>query len=240
MMWATVVSGTAAALRLALTPAPRPVHTVELSAAGWSPAALRRITAALTVVLGVAVGAAVAAFTTANSGGFAAVAVSVWVPVFGPVLVRGAVLSPFRVRRDAALLDWLRRIRLYVAAGRPINNAAVEAAERVVSSAFAPAAASINLALSAGSDPLTAAAPHFAGSSAETLVATLAEAEKGGAAAADLIDRLVTQAVNALEDGRRVRIEDVGRSIPTAATLISVVASVVVIVALLAGVQLGV
>lgn len=239
MMWLTVVSGTAAALRLALTSAPGPVHTVELAAAGWSPATLRRATAVLTAVLGVAAGAGGAAFTSASGGGFAAVAVSVWVPVFGPPLLRGAVLSPYRVRRDAALLEWLRRIRLYVAAGRPINDAAVEAAERVETDAFAPAAASINLALSSGSDPLSAAAPHFAGSSAETLVATLAEAEKGGAAAADLIDRLVTQAVNALEDGRRVRIEGVGRSIPTAATLISVVGSVVVVVALLAGVQLG-
>lgn len=239
MMWLTVVSGTAAALRLTLTSAPRPVHTVELSAAGWSPAAMRRATAALTAVVVVAAAAAAAAFTSTSGGAFTAVAVCVWAPVFGPRLVRGAVLSTYRVRRDAALLDWLRRIRLYVAAGRPINDAAVEAAERVETDAFAPAAASINLALSSGSDPLTAAAPHFAGSSAETLVATLAEAEKGGAAAADLIDRLVTQAVKALEDGRRVRIEGVGRSIPTAATLISVAASAVVVVALLAGVQLG-
>ena len=239
MMWLTVVSGTAAALRLTLTTVARPVHTVELAAAGWSPATLRRATVALTAALAVAVGSAAAAFTSTNGGGFAAVAVSIWVPVFGPPVLRSAVLSPYRVRRDAALLDWLGRIRLYVAAGRPINDAAVEAAERVVSDAFGPAAASINQALSSGGDPLTAAAPHFAGSSAETLVATLAEAEKGGAAATDLIDRLVTQAVNALEDGRRVRIEGVGRSIPTAATLISVVASVVVVVALLAGVQVG-
>lgn len=238
-MWLAVLSGTAAALRLVLTGAPRPVHTVELAAAGWAPATLRKVTAALTAAVGLCVAAAVATLTSLSSGGFAAVAVCLWVPVFGPPLLRVAVLSPYRVRRDAALLDWLRRIRLYIAAGRPISDAAVEAAEGVTEDAFATAATSINLALAAGRDPLSAAAPHFAGSAAETLVATLAEAERGGAAASELIDKLVTQAVNALEDGRRVRIENVGRSIATAATLTVVVASVVVVVALLAGVQLG-
>ena len=158
MMWLAVLSGTAAALRLALTAAPRPVHTVELAAAGWAPATLRRATIALTVGLGVAAAAAASTFTSAGGGFLAAVAVCMWVPVFGLPLLRAAVLSPYRVRRDAALLDWLRRTRLYVAAGRPINDAAVEAAERVEADAFAPAAASINLALASGNDPLTAAA----------------------------------------------------------------------------------
>lgn len=239
MMWLAVLSGTASALRLVLTAAPRPAHTVELAAAGWTPDTLRRATVALTAAVGLSVAAAVAAFTSLRGGAFAAVAVCLWVPVYGPPVLRAAVLAPYRVRRDAALLDWLRRIRLYVAAGRPINDAAVEAAEKVTENAFAPAATSINLALASGRDPLTAAAPHFSGSTAETLVATLAEAERGGAAASELIDKLVTQAVNALEDGRRVRIENVGRSIATAATLIVVIASVVVVVALLAGVQLG-
>lgn len=238
-MWLAVLSGTASALRLVLTGAARPAHTVELAAAGWAPATLRRATAALTAAAGVSVAAAVATFSSLSGGALTAVAVCIWVPVYGPPVLRAAVLSPYRVRRDAALLDWLRRIRLYVAAGRPINDAAVEAAEGVTDAAFAPAATSINLALASGNDPLTAAAPHFAGSNAETLVATLAEAERGGAAASELIDKLVSQAVSALEDGRRVRIESVGRSVATAATLTVVIASVVVIVALLAGVQLG-
>lgn len=239
MMWLAVLSGTASALRLVLTGAKAAAHTVELAAAGWAPATLRKATAALTAAVGVTVAAAAATFSSPNAAAFAAVAVALWIPVCGPPVLRAAVLSPYRVRRDAALLDWLRRIRLYVAAGRPINDAAVEAAEGVTDDAFAPAATSINLALASGNDPLTAAAPHFAGSSAETLVATLAEAERGGAAAAELIDKLVTQAVRALEDGRRVRIESVGRSVATAATLTVVIASVVVIVALFAGVQLG-
>ena len=83
-----------------------------------------------------------------------------------PVVLRGAILAGYRARRDGALLEWLRRIRLYCAAGRPINDAALAAAERVESPAFAPAATSINLALAAGRDPLSAAAPHFAGSAA--------------------------------------------------------------------------
>ena len=35
MIWLTVASGTAAALRLVLTAAPRPAKTVELAAVGW-------------------------------------------------------------------------------------------------------------------------------------------------------------------------------------------------------------
>ena len=127
-----------------------------------------------------------------------------------------------------------------MAAGRPINDAAVEAAERVEESAFAPAATSISLALAAGRDPLTAASEHFSGSPAETLVGTLAAAERGGAAAASLIDRLIAQAVQALEEDRRVRIEALGRSVAGTVTLAALAASAVVVIALLASVQIGV
>ena len=163
-----------------------------------------------------------------------------WVPAAAAPLLRGVVLSGFRARRDAALLEWLRRIRLYVAAGRPISDAAVEAAERVEAPAFAPAATSINLALASGRDPLGAALAHFAGSAAETLVGTLAAAERGGAAATGLIDRLISQAVTALEDQRRIRIEALGRSVAGTGTLVAVTASAVVVIALLASIQIGV
>ena len=175
-----------------------------------------------------------------HSGALSALAVGVWIPVLAPRLLRRIVLSGFRVRRDAALLEWLRRIRLYVAAGRPINDAAVEAAERVEAPAFAPAATSIGLALASGRDPLTAASAHFAGSSAETLIGTLAASERGGAAAAGLIDRLIGQAVEALEDERRLRIEALGRSIAGTGTLVAMTASAVLVFALLSSIQIGV
>ena len=239
MIWLAAASGTGAALRLVFTAVPEPTNTVELTAAGWPPTKLR--TASIVATVGV-VGLIVVAGTVAvafRAGALAAVAVALWVPVGTARLLRGAVLAGFRVRRDAALLEWLRRIRLYVAAGHPINDAAVEAAERVEAAAFAPAATSISLALASGSDPLTAASAHFAGSTAETLVGTLAAAERGGAAASGLIDRLIAQAVQALEDQRRVRIEALGRVTSNTATLAAVTASAVVVVALLAATSTG-
>ncbi len=240
MIWIAVASGAGAALRLVLTTAPAPANTVELAAAGWPPARLR---AASVVATSLVVGVIATAGTLAAgvwTGALAAAAVALWVPVATVPLLRGMVLAGYRARRDAALLEWLRRIRLFVAAGRPINDAAVEAAERVEAPAFAPAATSINLALAAGRDPLSAASAHFTGSAAETLVSTLAEAERGGAAATGLIDRLIAQAVQALEDHRRIRIEALGRSVAGTGTLVAVTASAVVIVALLASIQIGV
>ena len=240
MIWIAAISGAAAALRLVFTAAPAWANTVELAAAGWPPNRLRVASAVATAVVAAVVLAAGTLSAGYRTGALAAVAVSVWVPAGTPPLLRGLVLSGYRARRDAALLEWLRRIRLYVAAGRPINDAAVEAAERVEAPAFAPAATSINLALASGIDPLSAASAHFAGSAAETLVGTLAAAERGGAAATSLIDRLIAQAVRALEDDRRVRIEALGRAVAGTGTLAAIATSAVVVIALLASIQIGV
>ena len=239
MIWLTVVSGTAAAVRLVLTAVPRPANTVELAAVGWPPARLRATTAAATLAVSGLVLIAGAALAGGRAGALAAVAAALWTPVAAAPLLRSLVLAGYRSQRDAALLEWLRRTRLYCAAGRPINDAAVGAAERVAAPAFAPAATAINLALAGGREPLPAAASHFAGSPAETLVATLAAADQGGAGATDLIDRLISQAVKALEDDRRVRIEALGRAVTGTATLAAVTASAVVVLALLASTRIG-
>ena len=239
MIWLTVASGTAAALRLALTAAPQPANTVELAAVGWPPARLRAATAAVVVALSGLILIAGAALASFRTGLLAAGAAGLWAPAATTPLLRGLVLAGYRSQRDAALLEWLRRTRLYCAAGRPINDAAMVAAERVEAPAFAPAATAINLALAAGRAPLTAAAPHFAGSVAETLVATLAAADQGGAGATDLIDRLISQAVKALEDDRRVRIEALGRAVTSTATLAAVTAGAVIVLALLASTNIG-
>ena len=240
MIWLMVASGAAAAIRLVLSDAPRRANTVELAAAGWPPHRLRAASLVATVAVAVVVSVAGTLLAGFGTGAPAALAVSLWVPVAASPLLRGMVLSGYRARRDAALLEWLRRIRLYAAAGRPINDAAVEAAERVEAPAFAPAATSINLALASGVDPLGAASAHFAGSAAETLVGTLAAAERGGAAASGLIDRLISQAVRALEDDRRIRIEALGRAVSGTCTLAAITASAVVVLALLASVDIGV
>ena len=240
MIWITTLSGAAAALRLVLAAPSRETNTVELAAAGWPPARLRIASVAATSLSAGTVVTAGTILASFRTGALAAMAVSLWVPAAAPPMLRGMVLSGFRARRDAALLEWLRRIRLYVAAGRPINDAAVEAAERVEAPAFAPAATSISLALASGRDPLGAASAHFGGSVAETLVGTLVAAERGGAGAAGLIDRLIAQAVQALEDNRRVRIEALGRSVAGTGTLAAITASAVVVIALLASTQIGV
>ena len=239
MIWLAVASGTAAALRLVLTAAPRPANTVELAAVGWPPARRRAMTVAATAAASGLVLIAGIALANPRASALAAVAVALWVPVATAPLLRGLLLASYRSQRDSALLEWLRRIRLYCAAGRPINDAVVAAAERVEVPAFAPAATAINLALASGRDPLTAATSHFAGSSAETLLATLAAADRGGAAATDLIDRLISQAVKALEDDRRIRIEALGRAVASTATLAAVTASAVVVLALLASTRIG-
>lgn len=239
MIWLTVVCGTAAALRLVLTGAPQPTGTVELAAVGWPPARLRAATAVAAVAVVGLVLIVGAALASVRAGVLAAAAAALWAPVATAPLLRSLVLAGFRSQRDGALLEWLRRTRLYCAAGRPINDAAVAAAERVKTPAFAPAASTINLALAAGRDPLAAAVGHFAGSTAETLVATLAAADRGGAGATDLIDRLISQAVKALEDDRRVRIEALGRAVTGTATLAAVTASAVVVLALLASTSIG-
>lgn len=239
MIWLTVVSGTAAALRLALTDAAQPTGTVELAAVGWPPARRRAATVVAAVAAAGLVLIAGAAVADIRAGTLAAIATALWAPVAAAPLLRGVVLAGFRTQRDGALLEWLRRTRLYCAAGRPINDSAVAAAERVKTPAFAPAATTINLALAAGRDPLAAAVGHFAGSTAETLVATLAAADRGGAGATDLIDRLISQAVKALEDDRRVRIEALGRAVTGTATLAAVAASAVVVLALLASTSIG-
>ena len=240
MIWLIGLAGASAAVRLLLATAPEPANTVELAAAGWPPARLRTASAVVTSVIVVTILAVGALVAGMMAGVLLAAAVAPWALLATASLLRAVVLTGYRARRDAVLLEWLRRIRLYVAAGRPINDAAVEAAERVEEPAFAPAATSISLALAAGRDPLTAASEHFAGSPAETLVGTLAAAERGGAAAASLIDRLIAQAVQALEEDRRVRIEALGRSVAGTVTLAALAASAVVVIALLASVQIGV
>ena len=234
MVWLVVLSGLGASLRLVLTDARKPADTVALAALGWPPSVLRGFSWMLSAAVAALVFAAAWALGSPVAGMQATIAAGLWLPVLVPWALRRLLLASYRLGRDMALMLWLRRIRLYAAAGRPINDAALEAAERVSSPAFAPVATSINLALASGRDPLAAAEAHFVGSPAETLVSTLISAERSGGAAQDLIDRLIAQAVQSLEDGRRTRIEQLGRAVANTSTLVAVVAGFVVIVATLA------
>ena len=233
-MWLVVASGAAAAVWLVLSEEAKPANAVALAALGWSPAALRAGSWIASFGVAVAVFVGTAAGGSGSLAVQATVAVAIWLPIAVPRLIRALLMAAYRNGRDMALMLWLRRIRLYAASGRPIGDAALEAAERVSAPAFAPVATSVNLALAAGRDPLAAAEEHFAGSPAETLVSTLVEAERSGGAAQDVIDRLIAQAVQSIEDRRRGQIEQLARSVANASTLVAVVAGLVVMAAMLA------
>lgn len=234
MVWLVAVSGALAAASLLLRP-PRPeTRLEELAAAGWSPTG---VTAAAWVVSVVATAPAVAA-AAALAGADAGVVVGavglVWLPRLTPALVKAVILAGYRHRRDLVALAWLRRIRLLAAAGRQIDEAAVTAAAEITDPGFDTAKSEINRALSAGRDPLAAIAAQLAGSPAETLVTTLAEAKRSGAGATELIDGLLDRSVRSLEAARRARFTALGRSVMVTSNLITVVVSVMI----LAGVML--
>lgn len=147
-----------------------------------------------------------------------------------PGLVASSALSGNRRRLDAAVLLWLRRIRLFVAAGHPISVAVLDAAERVSDPAFAPAAGAVNAAVLGGRDPLAAVAAQLADSPTSSLLRTVDAAERSGAAASELLDRVLDRVVRAMDDRRRESIDRLSRSVGASASLLAVVASAVVMV----------
>ena len=147
-----------------------------------------------------------------------------------PGLVATSTLAGNRRRLDDAVLLWLRRIRLFVAAGHPISVAVLDAAERVSDPAFAPAAGAVNAAVLGGRDPLAAVAAQLADSPTASLLRTGDAAERSGAAASQLLDRVLDRVVRAMDDRRRESIDRLGRSVGASASLLAVVASAVVMV----------
>lgn len=234
MVWLLAVSGALAAMSLLLRP-PRPeTRLEELAAAGWSPSGVTAVAWVVSVVATAPAVAAAAALAGADAGVVVGAVGLVWLPRLAPALVKAVILAGYRHRRDLVALAWLRRIRLLAAAGRQIDEAAVTAAAEITDPGFDTAKSEINRALSAGRDPLAAIAAQLAGSPAETLVTTLAEAKRSGAGATELIDGLLDRSVRSLEAARRARFTALGRSVMVTSNLITVVVSVMI----LAGVML--
>ena len=233
-----VVSAAGAAAMLLLVPAPSVGSARELVAMGWSPSRIRASTVGF--VTG-ATGAAAIAATSLGGAAAAAAAATVtacWLPWLTAPALRVWVQGTYRPRRDAAMIAWLRRVRMSAAAGEPLAEAAVWAAERVTDPAFAPVAASINHALAAGRDPLAAASRYLVGTPAETLVAAVLTAERTGAAARNLIDSMVAQATASLEDSYRASIDRKSRQVHNAALLAAIMATLVVFTAVAATIPL--
>ena len=234
-MWAMAAMGALAALSSLSASNRKRRNRRQLAALGWSTPRLFMLTAAVAVAavgVGFVAGARLPAQGTASPA--SALAWSLLVAVVAswavPAVIAGAVLSGQRRRLDGAVLLWLRRIRLFVAAGRPISVAVLDAAERVTDPAFAPAAGAVNAAVIGGRDPLAAVAAQLADSPTASLLRTVDAAERSGAAASQLLDRVLDRVVRAIDDRRREAIDRLGRSVGASASLLAVVASAVVMV----------
>ncbi len=234
-LWAMAGTGAAAALSSLSMSERKRRNRRQLAALGWSTARLTMITAAVAVAaIGVGFVAGARLPAQGASSPESALAWSLLVAVVAswavPAVIVGAVLSGHRRRLDGAVLLWLRRIRLFVAAGRPISVAVLDAAERVTDPAFAPAAGAVNAAVIGGRDPLAAVATQLADSPTASLLRTVDAAERSGAAASQLLDRVLDRVVRAIDDRRREAIDRLGQSVGASASLLAVVASAVVMV----------
>lgn len=233
--WILVGIGATAAVGLIADSERRRRNRRRLSALGWSTPRL----AVLVVVVAVSgFGIAFVSSTRFSDAATASPALALAWSLLAAVAVAWAVpglvatstLSGNRRRLDDAVLLWLRRIRLFVAAGHPISVAVLDAAERVSDPAFAPAAGAVNAAVLGGRDPLAAVAAQLADSPTASLLRTVEAAERSGAAASQLLDRVLDRVVRAMDDRRRESIDRLGRSVGAAASLLAVVASAVVMV----------
>ncbi len=234
-LWAMAGTGAAAALGSLSVSERKRRNRRQLAALGWSTARLTMITVAVAVAaigVGFVAGARLPAQgasspASALAWSLLAAVVASWAV---PAVIASAVLAGHRRRLDGAVLLWLRRIRLFVAAGRPISVAVLDAAERVTDPAFAPAAGAVNAAVIGGRDPLAAVATQLADSPTASLLRTVDAAERSGAAASQLLDRVLDRVVRAIDDRRREAIDRLGRSVGASASLLAVVASAVVMV----------
>ena len=234
-MWLMASVGACAAIGLLASSERRRRNRRRLTALGWSPARLASLTSIVAVcTIGVGL---VAAGRLSGSEGVPPTAALAWSLLAAvvtawavPGLMASAVLAGHRRRADGAVLLWLRRIRLFVAAGHPISVAVLDAAERVSDPAFAPAAGAVNAAVLGGRDPLAAVAAQLGDSPTASLLRTVDAAERSGAAASELLDRVLERVVRAMDDRRRESIDRLARSVGASASLLAVVASAVVMV----------
>ncbi len=245
---ALAAAGVVAALRVLL--ATRRASTADaLVAVGWGPRRIQLLSAAMSFAASVAVlwwqlpadvdlrevPAHAAATQSAPAQLAPALAWALVVLLVMPALIertlRAMAVARYERRRDDALLGWLRRIRLFVAAGRPISAAVLDAAERTTEPAFRPTAGTVNHAVTSGRDPLSAVAQRLGGTSAATLLGSVEAAERSGAGASDLLDGVLARVVGAMVDARRERIDSLASLLGIAASASAVLAGAVVVIA---------
>ncbi len=228
---------------------PSQVGPSELASLGLGPSLIGTITAFATLLTAICTAIYVwqqrTVFATGTGGASAQTAVAsaqtiaevtawlllivVVIPKLLPRVMRFVVAQRYVRRRDAAVLLWMRRIRLLVASGQPTNAAALSAAEQVREPAFKPLAGAINLAVTTGRDPLAAAATKLQGSEAASLLGTVNATERSGAAASELIDKVLQRVLRSLDAQRRERMDRLARTGATTASVVAVLAGVVVV-----------
>lgn len=233
MVWLVVVSGLVAGVTLVIR-LPEVAHQGEVAAAGWTTSRINTMSWVITAALTAATFAGVTTLADLATGIAVAAVAVMWLPRALPVMLRAAALGGYRSGRDAALLTWLRTVRLYLAAGRPLNAAVVDAAEQVTARGFAPVATAINRALASARDPLAAAAPQLEGTQAAALLATVAATERSGAAGGRIIERVIESTVTGLADERSEAIERLGRQATVITSTLSTVYTALVMAAVMA------
>ena len=193
----------------------------ELGALGYGNARLQTISAALSLIAAVAAAAVAAVLSDNGTALLVGITAAAFLVQLVPRFLEAVMLASFRKGRDRAALFFLRRLRLLLAGGTPLNDAAREAAQAETDPAFGPVRAAVHAAANTRTEPLLAIARALAGSPVDTILGTATSAERAGSAAGTDLDDLMDRAVATLEDQRRLSIERLERSINTFGALVS-------------------
>ena len=220
MIWAAVFSLVSLAVVLVLADPPEYHDAEDLAAAGWTPSKVLAVSWVLAAAGALSVFAGLTLVTGSRATPAVAIAVGAWAPVLLPGRLRRAILRSHSRRQAGALHSWLRRVRLYIAVGLPIRDAAVKAAHQTTEPAFTPVASAIAIALEGGRDPLAAAAQRVRGSAAETLLGTVDTVERTGTSATRLIDRVVDRAITVYAAAVAERTDQLGRTTGALGTIV--------------------
>lgn len=211
----------------------KPQARRELDAVGFGPAAVQMTAWFIAGAVSLAVAMAVDQRAGRDAAVLVAATLLPWAGVALPRTVELSAVSAYRVRRDRAALAALRRMRLLVAGGLPLEAAAQRAAQDEPDPAFGPISADVHEAVTELGSPLTAIGKHLSAGPASTLLAAAESAEEGGSESGGHLDALLGRAVGALEGERRIVIEALGRWAMTAATMTTVLATGLLMVALM-------
>ena len=232
MTYMMAASAAAAAIANIFRPGRSHPHRAELTAAGLNDARVRTLALTLTGVFMIVIAALSGATLGWKTGITLTWTIGVWMPLALPNIIRNSNLNAGRVRREQSILSWMQRIRIYTAAGLPLAAAAVQAAEQVKDKQFRYVANNIREALISGNDPLQAATRASAGSSAETLLNTIATIDKTGAASQTIIDKIIDRSITILNSKRTTQTEKIARETQTTTTLIALLVAALMLLAI--------